>query len=113
MDQKLFLEKLSEVAEWHWEKHTGHSDSKGRSGDSEDIPTYPKLDRFKPRPCPYQEEKTDCRWKIYKTKYQNYPAMTVRKCEICGALMTDKGKYIAKPQGYNYTKILIEADSTE
>ena len=113
MDQKLFLEKLSEVAEWHWEKHTGHSDSKGRSGASEDIPTYPKFDRFKTRVCPYQADKKDCYWKIYKKGYTGFPKVLIQKCETCGAIMTPKGKFIAEPDGYNYPKIIRDADQQE
>ena len=113
MDQKLFLEKLSEVAEWHWEKHQGQSGSDGRSGPADEVPTYAKLDKIKTKNCPYQEDKKDCYWKIYSKGYTNYPKVLIQKCETCGALMTPKGRYVANPDGYNYPKIIYETDRDE
>lgn len=110
MDQKLFLEKLSEVADWRWERHQGQSGSDGRAGSSEDIPTYIKIQSFKNRQCPHQQGKQDCLWKIYKRGYTGYPKVLIQKCETCGALMTPKGNFVAEPDGYNYPKIIREID---
>ena len=116
MDQKLFLERLSEVAEWHWERHRGQSRSGQTYGDGteeRDPPTYIHIDRFKTKSCPYQADKKDCLWKIYSKGYSTEPKILIQKCETCGALMTPKGRYIAKPNGFNYPKIIRDADQDE
>lgn len=115
MDQKLFEQMLSEVAEWHRERHQGyHKNSTAYAGGDEgDPPTYIKIDRFKPKTCPYQTDKTDCFWKIHTAKYKGCKPVKVNKCQTCGALLTPKGRYITKPEHHNYPKIIREIDEDE
>lgn len=116
MDQKLFEQRLSEVAEWHRERHRGQSKSGQTYGDGteeRDPPTYIHIDRFKTKPCPYQADKKDCFWKIYKKQYSNMPKVLIQKCETCGAIKTPKGHYVSKPNGFNYPKIILEIDDDE
>jgi len=114
MDQKLFLEKITEVADWHWEQHRGSSTTgQGYVGEDGEAPTYIHIDKFKSKPCPYQEDKKDCYWKIYKRGYSGYAKVLIQKCDTCGAIKTPKRHYIANPEGYNYPKIVRDADSEE
>lgn len=115
MDQKLFEQRISEVAEWHRERHQGNtSNSKAyAAADQAPIPTYIKIDRFKPKTCPYQTEKTNCFWKIHTAKYKGCKPVKVTKCQTCGALLTPKGNFIPKPAHHNYPKIIRESDEDE
>lgn len=115
MDQKLFEQMLTEVADWHRERHQGyHKNSTSYGGPTEGpVPTYIKIDRFKSKACPYQEDKKDCVWKIYNRGYAGHPKVLIQKCDTCGALLTPKGHYIAKPNGFNYPKIIRDADQDE
>ena len=114
MDQKLFEQILTEVAEWHRAEHIGSSkNSNYFEGCGGEVPTYIRITKFKPQPCPYQADQKDCWWKISKKQYKGCKPVTVKKCETCGALMTPKGRYIAKPDGFNYPKIIRDADQEE
>jgi hypothetical protein len=111
MDQKLFEQLLTEVAEWHRERYRGESrNSTVYEGCEGEHPTYILIDRIKPKNCPYQADKKDCHWKIYKKKYQGLPKYLIQKCETCGALMTPKGKFIAKPENKNYPLLIHHID---
>jgi hypothetical protein len=110
MDQKLFLEKLTEVADWEWERVQGAAGSKGRSeAIYADYPERIKLNGFKNNACPYQEGKENCNFKIYKRLYGKDP-VKIQKCETCGALLTPKGNFIAKPESHQYPALIIKAD---
>jgi hypothetical protein len=113
MDQKLFLEKLTEVAEWEWARHTGDSQAITHNGEQGEPPTYPKLTRIKSTSCPYQEDKAGCHWHIYKKSYGRQTIVTVTKCKTCGALLTPKGHYVAKPKSTNYPQVIYQVDRDE
>lgn len=114
MDQKLFLEKLTEVADWHWEQYRGESKDGRVWGDEErEKPTYPYIDRVKTKTCPYQKIDKVCLWKIYKKGYANTPEILVQRCEVCGALLTPKGNFIPKPATYNYPLLIRLRDEDE
>lgn len=111
MDQKLFLEKLTEVADWEWERVPGSGSSSNPRGSEPgvDYPERIKLNRFKNQTCPYQEDKEGCNFKIYKRYYSKQPVM-IKKCETCGALVTPKGRFIAKPETHQYPALIVQTD---
>lgn len=119
MDQKLFLEKLTEVAEWHWEEHRGATYSHGnnRLNEGGEVPLYAHLDRIKPKPCPYDQKATPgkyekeegCYWRCEIKEYLDKPIL-IQRCSTCGGLMTPKGNFIPKPDHYRYAEIILKTD---
>ena len=72
MDQKLYLEKLSEVAEWHWEKVKGDTNRNYRAPDDVadlQTPMDIVIDRIKRPPCEHKQSRNGCHWQIYKKPY--------------------------------------------
>lgn len=111
MDQKLFLEKLTEVADWEWTRLPGSSsNTAGRAAETElAYPETIKIHSIKAKDCPYQTAKKGCHFKITKRKYGRHTVL-IQKCEDCGGLVTPKGKYIANPNNQQYPALVYKAD---
>ena len=118
MNQEEFLKKLSEVAEWHWEKHRGATYmSHGRNEKLGPEPEYIQIDKIKPQPCPYGAEpkikpgrknapwERSCFWKGEIVELRGHRFLQQR-CSTCGALMTPKGTWIEPPEHYRYSELI-------
>lgn len=118
MEQELYFQKLSEVCEWSWEKVKGESGSSGRQGDPEETPEALVIKSFHPIPCQYVEGQFNCQqkifWKEAKTNVKRF-GVTVRvtQCQTCGGLISPKGRYIPKPDNYNYALLCWQKDQEE
>lgn len=83
MDQKLFLEKLSEVAEWEWRDVQGTTNHNWRA-DTDDIenPKYIHIKRLKSKPCDiaagHHANTVIKNYKYQKTEF------LVERCPDCG-----------------------------
>ena len=115
MDEKLYLEKLSEVAEWHWGQLKGDTNrSFRRDPDVEELepPKEIVLDSVKRPPCEYNQSRKGCHWTIYKKPYLR-KMITIKQCDTCGALLTPKGILITKadqPVGLAKATIISQVD---
>jgi hypothetical protein len=121
MDQKLFLEKLTEVADWHWENYAGatYASKSSRWDHNGDNPQYPHLDRVKPRPCPHNAEPirylngkkkpAQCEWRCEIKSHEDQKVL-IQRCNNCGGLMSQKGIFIPKPDHYRYAEIILRTD---
>ena len=121
MDQKLFLEKLTEVADWHWEEYPGNPYHKKRTSDYTDVPApqYAHIDRVKPRPCPHNAEPirysngkkkaAQCEWRCEIKSHEDQKVL-IQRCNNCGGLMSQKGIFIPKPDHYRYAEIILRTD---
>lgn len=89
MDPKLFEQKLTEVAEWHQQRHMGDTaNSEGRNDHTGDIPTYPKITKLKDRPCPYNPNHKNCDITIKATAQDG---IYMRRCRSCqGVIVRDQ-----------------------
>lgn len=83
MDHKLFLEKLSEVAEWEWRDVQGTTNHNWRA-DTDDIenPKYIHIKRLKTRECNI-EENYHATTLIKPYSYQR-KTFLVERCPDCG-----------------------------
>jgi hypothetical protein len=118
MDKKLFLEKLNEVADWHWEEIKGQSYSSQLRNVELGEPTFEiKIDKIKPKPCPYettpltkpgrknQPWDRSCFWRGEIVEF-NDKKFLQQRCITCGSLMTPKGTWIEKPEHYRYAELI-------
>jgi hypothetical protein len=121
MEQKLFEEKLSQVAEWHWERVQGCFTQNTRTKEIDaNPPMYVHVDKIKTPPCPYGQEplpkknsdenKTEgC---LFQIKVQEHlgEKVIVQRCYTCGGLRTPKGNFIPKPPHFRYAQLIVDAD---
>lgn len=119
MDPKLFEQKLSEVAEWHREKHRGHSqaDQSYRERDVA-IPTYIEIDKIKPQVCEYTGREQRCEFKIYWRRINpsnpQSDLVRIQKCDTCDGLITPKDRYIPLDgKRYDYPRLIQQRDSED
>jgi hypothetical protein len=84
MDNKLFFQKLSEVANWHWQEYPGMSEDMTyyrRKILAEDIPKYIVIDSWVNDTCPYQADQKGCDIQI-KISHRT-PRTVIRRCKTC------------------------------
>lgn len=118
MKQDEFLEKLTAVCDWGWEKVKGEAGSDGRAGDTDERPEALVIKSFHPSPCGYVQGMVNCRhkifWKEAKTNTKRFGVtVKVTQCQTCGGLITGKGRYIPKPDNYNYALLCWQKDQEE
>jgi len=109
MNDEEFKRKLTEVANWRWSRLTGDASVKVRGHTDEPAPEYIEIINLKPRPCQYQEGHSNCHFRIYTRLYGSIP-VKIQKCDTCGALVTPKGKFIAKPETHQYPGLIYKTD---
>ena len=118
MKQELFLEKLSQVCNWSYEKIKGEAGSDGRAGETDERPEQLVINSYHPRPCEHVPGMTNCQqkifWKEAKTNSKRFGVMVkVTQCQTCSGLITAKGHFIPKPDNYNYALICWQRDQEE
>jgi hypothetical protein len=117
MDPKIFEEKLSEVADWHFQKHQGQSvtDASGYNEKSLVAPVYIHVDKIKPIVCEHTGREQRCQFKIYwrplNPSNPKGELVRIQKCETCGGLVTPKGRYIdLDGKRYDYPRLILQKD---
>ena len=121
MEQKLFEEKLSQVAEWHWERVQGCFTQNTRTKEIDaNLPMYMHVDKIKTPPCPYGQEplpknnsdENKSEGCLFQIKVQEHlgEKVIVQRCYTCGGLRTPKGNFIPKPTHFRYAQLIVDAD---
>jgi hypothetical protein len=88
MDNTLFLEKLSEVAIWHWQEYPGTCEDSyyyRSTLKDEARPKYIVIDSWLNNPCPYQADQKGCDIQI-KVSYR-LPRTITRRCKTCNKVV--------------------------
>jgi len=115
MEQKQFLEKLSEVATWEFrDVKTPTPQGLKQPVDLRTLETPKELivTSIKASPCPYKDEQQGCFFKINFWTVNNYSKKKVRviKCETCGHIITPKGHYINPDDNVNLAYFSLKYD---
>ena len=88
MDNKLFLEKLSEVADWEWRDMPGQTNHNWRGEDEIETPRYVHVNKFLTHYC---DIKTQHHAKtIIKNYTHNKNRFAIERCVSCGWARTTK-----------------------
>jgi hypothetical protein len=88
MDQKLFLEKLSQVADWDWQPLPGQTNHNWRGEDEVEPPEDIRIIKLKSQYC---DIKTQHHAKtIIKNYTHNKTKFAIERCPSCGWARTTK-----------------------
>jgi len=88
MDQKLFLEKLSEVAEWEWRDMPGQTNHNWRGEDDIEAPKYVHINKFRAHYCDAAAGHHNLT--IIKNYTHNKTRFAIERCVSCGQARTAK-----------------------
>jgi hypothetical protein len=115
MKQDEFLEKLSEVAEWHYrEVKIASPPGLKQPADLRELETPKELvvTKIKPCPCPYKEGFENCKLKINWWIITNgaRPKIRVVRCDTCDHVLTPKGNFVLATDVANLAYFVAKVD---
>lgn len=116
MEQKEFLKKLSEVAEWEYQEvKTPTPRGLKQPVDLTHLET-PKeivITKIKPSPCPYKPEQQGCSMKINWWVINGYGSrrkVRVVRCETCNHVITPNGHFVDASDVPNLAYFVAKVD---